>query len=86
MSWDNYGHGNDKWNIEHIQCCRSFDLTDIEQQKICFNYTNLKPLWQKDNFSKNDKMSDGTRARDIIHNKQPIIIIPEPSTDLSAIL
>lgn len=55
MTWDNYGFGDDKWNIDHIRPCASFDLSDPEQQKQCFHYTNLQPLWQKDNFLKRDK-------------------------------
>ncbi len=51
MSWDNYG----KWHIDHIKPCASFDLTDIEQQKICFHYTNLQPLWAIDNLRKSNK-------------------------------
>ncbi|MBW2472885.1 MAG: hypothetical protein JRE18_12495 [Deltaproteobacteria bacterium] len=51
MSWDNYG----QWHIDHIRPCVSFDLTDPEQQKECFNYTNLQPLWAKDNLSKGGK-------------------------------
>lgn len=31
-----------------------FDLTDEAQQRECFNYTNLQPLWAFDNLSKND--------------------------------
>ena len=43
MSWDNRGiHG---WHIDHILPCASFDLSDPEQQKQCFHYTNLQPLW-----------------------------------------
>lgn len=49
MSWDNYG----KWHVDHIRPCASFDLKDIEQQKLCFNYINLRPLWEFDNLSKN---------------------------------
>ena len=53
MSWDNYGlHG---WHIDHIRPCASFDLTDPEQQKQCFHYTNQQPLWAKDNMAKGAK-------------------------------
>jgi hypothetical protein len=52
MSWDNYGYGNDKWHIDHIIPCALFDFTDIEQQRRCFHYTNLQPLWQPENFKK----------------------------------
>jgi len=52
MNWDNYGD----WHIDHIKPCCSFDLTDLEQQRICFHYTNLQPLWAKDNIRKNGKI------------------------------
>ena len=51
MSWSNYG----QWEIDHIKPCSSFDLTDNQQQKSCFNYTNLQPLWKTDNLKKSDK-------------------------------
>jgi len=53
MSWEN--HGIKGWHIDHIKPCSSFDLTDIEQQKQCFHYTNLQPLWWKDNLLKGNK-------------------------------
>jgi hypothetical protein len=53
MSWENYGkHG---WHIDHIRPCASFDLTDPEQQRQCFHYTNLQPLWAADNIRKGGK-------------------------------
>jgi hypothetical protein len=55
MSWENYGYGADKWNIDHIRPCATFDLTDPVQQRKCFNFSNLQPLWQPDNFSKNKR-------------------------------
>jgi hypothetical protein len=52
MSWDNFG----EWHIDHIKPCCSFDLTDREQQKLCFHYTNLQPLWAIDNLKKSGKL------------------------------
>jgi endogenous inhibitor of DNA gyrase (YacG/DUF329 family) len=52
MSWDNY----DKWEIDHIRPCTSFDLRKPEEQLKCFNYINLQPLWMHDNRIKKDKL------------------------------
>lgn len=43
MTWENRGISG--WHVDHIKPCSSFDLSDPEQQKICFHYTNLQPLW-----------------------------------------
>jgi len=56
-------HG--EWHIDHIIPCASFDLKCPEQQKKCFHYTNLQPLWAKDNLSKGSKIISG----DIISQK-----------------
>jgi hypothetical protein len=53
MNWDN--HGKDGWHIDHIRPCASFDLTDPEQQRKCFHYSNLQPLWAADNIRKGAK-------------------------------
>ncbi len=50
MTWDNWTL--DGWHLDHIKPCSSFDLTDPEQQKECFHYTNLQPLWAEDNLKK----------------------------------
>lgn len=50
MSWKNYG----RWHIDHIKPCVSFDLNKVDEQKKCFNYKNLQPLWARDNLSKYD--------------------------------
>lgn len=51
MSWENRG----EWHVDHIRPCASFDLTDPAQQRECFHFTNLQPLWAKDNFAKGSK-------------------------------
>lgn len=51
MTWENYGyHG---WHIDHRIPCAEFDLTDPEQQRQCFHYSNLQPLWALENLVKN---------------------------------
>lgn len=55
MAWENYGNGEGKWNIDHILPCARFDLTQPEQQKQCFHYSNLQPLWFLENSSKGAK-------------------------------
>lgn len=51
MSWDNYGIKG--WHVDHKKPCVDFDLTDPIQQKLCFHYSNLQPLFALDNLSKN---------------------------------
>lgn len=53
MSWDNYGYYG--WHIDHIKPLSSFNLTNRNQLLEACHYTNLQPLWAKDNLSKNDK-------------------------------
>lgn len=54
MSWDNYG----MWHLDHIKPCSTFDLTKEDEQKKCFNYKNLQPLWADENLTKNDKYEE----------------------------
>jgi hypothetical protein len=54
MSWNNMG----KWEIDHIIPCASFDLTKKEEQEKCFHWTNLQPLWAKENRIKQAQISE----------------------------
>jgi hypothetical protein len=54
MTWDN--HGVSGWHIDHIVPCDHFDLTKPEEQKKCFHWSNLRPLWAKENLSKGNRL------------------------------
>ena len=54
MSWDNWKSNG--WHIDHIKPLASFDLTDRNQLLQACHYTNLQPLWAKDNIAKSDKI------------------------------
>lgn len=51
MAWNNYG----KWHVDHIRPLSSFDLTTIEGLRAASHWTNLQPLWARDNLSKHKK-------------------------------
>jgi hypothetical protein len=52
MSWENHG----EWEIDHIRPCASFDLTNPVQQRECFHYSNLQPLWRRENRRKGARL------------------------------
>ncbi len=52
MNWQN----TLEWHIDHIKPLSSFNLHDLEQQKIAFHYTNQRPLWAADNLKKGAKI------------------------------
>jgi hypothetical protein len=53
MTWENWTH--DGWHLDHIQPLASFDLSNREQFLMAGHYTNLQPMWARDNFSKGSK-------------------------------
>jgi len=53
MTWENYGK---VWHIDHIMPCAIFDLTKPEHQRRCFHFSNLQPLFGRDNLRKNAKV------------------------------
>jgi len=60
MTWENYGT---IWEIDHILPCASFDLTKEEEQKKCFHYTNLQPLF------KTTEIAESLGYKDYIGNR-----------------
>lgn len=60
MAWGNHG----QWHIDHIIPFAFFNLTVREQFLKACHYTNLQPLWAKDNLTKSSKLPNGTNARE----------------------
>jgi hypothetical protein len=50
MTWEN--HGFRTWHIDHIKPLTSFDLTDPAQVSRACHYTNLRPLYWRENIRK----------------------------------
>ena len=50
MNWANWSR--EGWHIDHIRPFAAFDLSDHRQLSEVCHYSNMRPLWAKDNLSK----------------------------------
>jgi len=53
MTWDNWSVRG--WHLDHIKPLTRFNLKDPAEFLKAVHYTNLRPLWWKDNLSKGGK-------------------------------
>lgn len=56
MSWNNYGKGPGKWNIDHVRPLNTFP-SDVEP-RIVNALSNLRPLWEHENLKRPKDGSD----------------------------
>lgn len=56
MSWNNWCAKG--WHIDHKIPLSWFNLDNENCRKLAFHYSNMQPLWAKDNFIKSNKYSD----------------------------
>lgn len=52
MEWAN----RSEWHIDHIIPVAAFDIRKPTEQRKAFHYTNLQPLWKRDNLVKSSKV------------------------------
>jgi len=50
MGWHNYGNKQGQWSIDHIRPCSTFNLAIEAQALECFHFSNMRPLWHRDNM------------------------------------
>lgn len=67
MTWENYGFYG--WHLDHIRPISKFDLSDPEEVKRCFHFTNLQPEWWQRNMQKHDRVGPE------YNNQQPCLML-----------
>lgn len=55
MNWNNYGHGEGRWTIDH-KIPLDVIRTNPELTLQLIHYTNLQPMWYIDNVKKSKKI------------------------------
>lgn len=72
MNWDNYGNKENHWSLDHLLPCELFDLVDENQQKICFHYTNMAPVWHIKNIQKSDILPEINKQARLLTKEEKI--------------
>jgi len=80
MSWDNWSKNG--WHIYHIKPCYLFNLTKDEEIKECFHYTNLQPLWAKDNLS-HTQHSDILKKIELTNKPRNVVVYMNINANLN---
>lgn len=55
MTWDNFAS---YWHIDHVIPVSFFDNTQQQQQRLCFHWSNLRPLRKDLNISKSNNIDE----------------------------
>ena len=54
MSWENFGD----WEIDHITPVAFFDFSRASDFLACVHFSNLQPLWKRDNLRKRNRVGE----------------------------
>lgn len=60
MTWDNYGRGRGKWNIDHIEPLAAFSYETVQDPsfKRAWRLSNLRPMWAPENSAKGPRIAE----------------------------
>lgn len=53
MTWEN--HGKFGWHVDHIRPLASFDFSNPHEIQVAMHYSNLQPMWWRENNHKRAK-------------------------------
>lgn len=58
MTWNNWSLRG--WHLDHIKPIKDFDLTDLDQMAEVCHYSNMRPLWAKQNLERRFEITRST--------------------------
>jgi hypothetical protein len=77
MTWENFGRNG--WHLDHVIPCSAFDLRNPMHQRRCFHYSNLKPMWQRENIRKGAAVPGELPLQYRLPTRTPAIDMPAPA-------
>jgi len=77
MNWENYGRGEEKWQIDHIIPQWAYDFCQQEEIKKCWDLRNLRPLSAIENNSKNGKIDLKLVSEYLIEDLMPEVLLKD---------
>ena len=77
MTHDNYGHGSDKWQIDHIIPIHAFKGEVEAHLQMIFWWRNTQPLWTPENIAKGDYYTEEGK-QDLITRYQAWVTAGKP--------
>ena len=67
MTWENHG---EIWEIDHILPCSSFNLMNPNEQRLCFHFSNLQPLFKTteiaESFGYTDQIGNRNKSKKLL--------------------
>lgn len=49
MTWENYGNGENRWNIDHLIPTSWINAYDADHLRLVSHRWNMRPMWSQDN-------------------------------------